>query len=103
MAAKMTTCLLCQRKAAPGSAVCSACFFSQFPKLSTPRICADGIAASLFGAKGGKASAAKLTRKQRANRASKAGKASAAKLTQAQRQGRAGKAGRARWAKERAK
>jgi hypothetical protein len=97
----MTTCLLCPRKAAPGSAVCSACFFSHFPKISAPRICANAISSSLFGAKGGKASAAKLTPKQRAKRASKAGRASAAKLTPAQRKARAGKAARARWAKAR--
>jgi hypothetical protein len=39
VARKPPTCLLCPRKAAPGSSVCTACYWQQYPKLTHVRIC----------------------------------------------------------------
>jgi hypothetical protein len=36
---KTRTCLLCPNKAAPGCALCTACYHQQFPPIRNPRIC----------------------------------------------------------------
>jgi len=46
---KCRTCLLCPRKAAPGSDVCTACYWQEFSKIEHARICA--IRSAFRGAK----------------------------------------------------
>ena len=36
---KPRRCLLCPRKAAPGSNVCTACYYQQYPRLEAVRVC----------------------------------------------------------------
>jgi hypothetical protein len=36
---KPRTCLLCPRKAAPGSSVCTACYYQEYHELKAVRVC----------------------------------------------------------------